>query len=132
MEIAGRLGCSQKTVSSDLSILAKEARENLRSYREKLPLEYAYVFSNLKQIRKEIWKIEEKKDSDDKLRMDACESIMKVNESILFVLESAGNVDFEIREGETEMAKAREEYDRLKEKAEQGKNQIEDDPQEVF
>ena len=59
-EIAQTLQVSNGTVNSDLSLLRKAAKENIRSYiDEKIPWEYEKCLTALEAINKKAWEISE-------------------------------------------------------------------------
>jgi hypothetical protein len=85
------LQVSLGTVNRDLSILRKQAKDNLqRHIQEKLPQEYQRCLTGLNQVLKTCWYIANKPNTDDKTKLQATAII---NDSYRYVMDLTTNAN---------------------------------------
>lgn len=90
-EIASILQVSLGTVNRDLSILRKQAKDNLQNHiQEKLPQEYQRCLTGLNQVLKTCWSIVNKPNTDDKTKLQATAII---NDSYKAVMDLTTNAN---------------------------------------
>lgn len=88
-EIAKILQVSQPSVNRDLTYLAKQAQENLKTHiQHTLPLEYKRCLNGINQVLKQAWRISQSQDTKKEERLAA---LSLVNNCYKFIMDLTTN-----------------------------------------